>query len=264
MKRFLSGLLAILSVATAYSQPKHKQEGNRHPKADSLRMAIMANRFRPSNCSPRSEYQFQHNIVVTVKTSKPGKDSGSMKTRYLISDSGRFFGYEILENKMGRDEGRGQRKMKGIRDSKDSVLLMLMEDETGNKNGFCSGFRKQDIPAFLRNRKDTAKGYHAKDFVKTGRTKTICGYQCEEYKKDNADETMSIWVSKETSPWVTAFHKGVSGVSNDMPSATGFTGMAMEMDMLKKADQSSMVWMVTEVNKNTASTISTAGYTFPR
>ena len=66
-------------------------------------------------------------------------------------------------------------------------------------------------------------------FAKTGRTKQVLGYHCEEYKLETEDGHMEIWMTDEAPVKNTDFMEGMSSMlKNDNFMPPGMTGLAME------------------------------------
>lgn len=245
----------IILCSNVAAQPGKGPKGNRM-QGDSARMAGIAALMR-SSCTAKPEYKFISNMVVTMVSTQPGKDSTRLKNRYLFDDSGNYVGFEMLEN---NHQKNGENKSIGIRNLQDSTMVMLFTNGE-KKNGMCNSFKDKDIPAFVKRMqaKDTAKNTFKK-MVKTGKTKTICGFVCEEYTSENNKANYTFWFTQDAGAMVSKFNKGLRAQEQNIAWPAAYKGMMMEMTSVQKDNSMVMDWKVVEVNKNAPRTISTAGY----
>lgn len=264
-KLLICSLIGLSTLALSAQKNKDQNKEKKSQNRDSMMREAMKNYRYPgmmgAKCSALPVYKFQGNLVVVTTSGKPGKDSSHTKIKYFINDSFSYAAYTVLETDKKKDDRSGT--MTGILNFKDSTTVTLTERD-GKKMGMCMSMKKKDLPPFMRNNKhkDSTENYF-KGMAKTGRTKMICGYLCEEYKKDDAKETRTMWITKDESLWVGKLRRSVAAHGNnadDMPA--DMRGMMMEMTNLKKSDNAWFKWEVVEVNKNAPSQISTAEYEF--
>jgi hypothetical protein len=261
-------LACIFNLNAQWQSPGPGYKGN--PVQDSIMRAMMKNRFggMRGNCKPRPNYHFEHNSIVQFTSIQPGKDTMYNKTQYFISDSGLFVAYKIIESKKtkvksgedGEKPGMNAPKSTTIMALKDSLIYTLM-GEGDKKRGMCNSYKKQDLPGFMRNKKDSSEGNFG-NMVKTGKTKTICGYVCDEYASESKEIKRSMWVTQDASPWIVSMHRGLATNSQGSSSSAMYRGMMMELTTEHKVKHSISVWKVIELNKMSPTDISTAGYTF--
>ncbi|MBL7812887.1 MAG: DUF4412 domain-containing protein [Bacteroidetes bacterium] len=204
-------------------------------------------------CKFKPLYTFQHNMIVAMLSTSAGGDSNRVRTQYYFNDSINQFAGKMLESsRMGAGGG-----MISITTLKDSSILMLMETE-GKKRGFCTKIGRGMKGGRWKNA-EQKKENPFEGATKTGRTKTICGYECEEWMKDDNKATHHFWFTKEAAPWFAGMRNQLTSGPSEMP-ATGVKGMMLEMDKKDKERHSYFLWQVQEVNRNSPFTISTAGY----
>jgi hypothetical protein len=142
-------------------------------------------------------------------------------------------------------------------DSERSALIMLTEDD-GEKTGFATRFD----PAKLA---EDAMEEDVEDSdwkpMKTGKTKKILGYTCDEYLVDDEQSEAHMWISEELG-------KEISKEMLYNPNAFGgaFTqsrsvqGMVLEYDILYKERGEKTEMLVTDLDLNRKHSISTSGY----
>ena len=147
-------------------------------------------------------YNFNSKLQMHVESydGKGKKESDGEFITY-INPGGENFAYQFIGGDMEQN-GDGM----FIMDFKNQAMIIL-SDKNGEKSGIVYGFDAQGISDSIMNDeayKDMDQG-DVKDMPmspyvkKTGRTKTIEGYHCEEYKYDNPeDETKAtFWISKD-------------------------------------------------------------------
>ncbi|HKJ42041.1 MAG TPA: hypothetical protein VKA27_08090 [Sunxiuqinia sp.] len=147
-------------------------------------------------------YSFNSKLQMHVESyDKTGKKESDGEFITYINPGMQNFAYQFIGGDMDQ-QGDGM----FIMDFKNKAMIIL-SDQKGDKNGIVYGFDAKGISDSIMNDdayKDMENG-DVKDLpmspyvTKTGRTKTIEGYRCEEYKYDNPDdETKAIfWISKD-------------------------------------------------------------------
>ncbi len=143
-------------------------------------------------------YSFDHLIQMHIESqnSKGEKTSEGEFITHLSPESG-IMGYEFVSGDMA-DPGMGLI----IIDSKNKATIILSEndnDKTGIVYGLGTFFSEvQDESLEELDLSETPEAYLANPHVsKTGRTKTIAGYKCEEYKYDDELTESNIWITKD-------------------------------------------------------------------
>jgi hypothetical protein len=102
--------------------------------------------------------------------------------------------------------------------------------------------------------------------TKTGRSRAIAGYPCDEYKVVDPDVSgyAFVWMTKEFKVKSDTKYWGRSGMPNYY-NYPGFEGMVMlAMEEYDKNDKLAVKMETKEINEHFGHTISTAGYTFTK
>ena len=95
---------------------------------------------------------------------------------------------------------------------------------------------------------------------KTGNSKRIAGYKCDEYIYDDEESHADLWMTDELPPELWANMFGANAYSS---ASMGFYGgFVMQMDSKEKNTQERTTMLVNEVNRNQSESISTSGYQF--
>lgn len=205
-------------------------------------------------------YAFNHLIQMTVKNySKSGKldDEGVINT--LFSTNSKSMAYEVVSGDMAQ---KGQGKF--IIDAENGAMIILSEDK-GEKTGIVYGinsffqsigqtYNTEDIKTA-----DSPEAYLANPNVtKTGRSKTISGYKCDEYiyKDENAESEM--WVTKDLKLNSQDFFGSLFKIS--MYSGGIGWGYPMEITSTDKSSGNKSFMQVTKVDQNSGTKFSMKDY----
>lgn len=200
-----------------------------------------------------NSYSFSSNVkMVTESYDKKGKleSKGSLNT-YWGSNMD-VYAYEVIDEERKADE-------KGffIFDAKNMVSIMLSEDKN-EKNGVVTGLdlSQMVVPDSLKN---TGGNVQLNEKVKkTGKTKTILGYKCDEYVYEDEYDVSNVWITKDKT-WKTGNLFG--SVYKNPNLANGFPeGFVMEADTQHKATGDRSVLKVTEINEKIKKDIDLTGY----
>ena len=95
---------------------------------------------------------------------------------------------------------------------------------------------------------------------RTGNSKRIAGYKCDEYIYDDEESHAVLWMTDELPPelWANMF----SANTYTAASVGYYGGFVMEMDSKEKNSQERTTMLVKEVNRDKNESISTSGYQF--
>lgn len=146
-----------------------------------------------------------------------------------------------------------------IFDSKNSSMLILSDDD-GEKTGFAMGL---DPESFAEEMEENAEEFDTDAYqpYKTGKTKNILGYSCDEYLVEDEDSEARMWVSEELGNKVRK-----EMLRNEQTFGAAFyhaaylNGMVMEYDLLEKDTGERTLMQVTKVDLNHSHSISTRSY----
>jgi len=146
-----------------------------------------------------------------------------------------------------------------IFDDKNSAMLILA-DSDGEKTGFAMGIDKEALAEKTEEyaEKSSTKPY---DAYKTGKTKTVMGYSCDEYLIDDENTETHMWVSEKLGKQVRR-----EMLNNQQTFGAAFyhaaymNGMVLEYDFLDKEDGDRVVMQVINIDLNHSHNISTTSY----
>jgi hypothetical protein len=150
-----------------------------------------------------------------------------------------------------------------IFDTKNSAMLILTNSD-GEKSGFATSIDPETMAEEAEAYEEEDSGVDSDPFnyKKTGKTKNILGYSCDEYLMEDEATEVRMWVSEKLGKemrkeWMN--NKQTFGAM--FSSAYALNGMVMEYDFLDKEDGDKMVMQVTKIDLNQSHTVSTEGYT---
>jgi hypothetical protein len=170
-----------------------------------------------------------------------------------------------IESTVCFDEGSSdamfRSKMQGnssaiVMDQGNSCMIMLNE---GEKTGLISklslsGQAGSTPTGAAEKNEDDCK------MAKTGKTKSVSGYNCSEYRCENADGISIAWTTKD---FGSKINKILGGSSTGTTYKTeGVDGMVIQYEFYSKSDKSSSIMTIKSIDMKKSSSISLAGYQF--
>lgn len=211
----------------------------------------------------QDDYSFDSKLHMHIESYKKNgkKDSDGEFITYIDSD-GKSFAYEFVDGDMKQTNKDGL----FIMDLENKAMIILTE-EKGEKNGLVYGFDMQGlVDSDFNDSYAELENGEVSDIVmnpnveKTGRTKSIEGYKCEEYHySDPEDETeANFWISKDVNIVTRDF------MSTMMKSATYSHGMpwgfVMESESVNTKTGERTLMKITDVDTNANKVLSMDGY----
>ncbi|EOZ95568.1 hypothetical protein A33Q_2930 [Indibacter alkaliphilus LW1] len=207
-----------------------------------------------SDVEVADQYDFTGYTVleITGKDSK-GKDMDPMKMKAFLSEDVQVMGMEVDMDQGKKKKEDGTAIM--IYDFSRNASIILMESE-GEKQRMAYGI---DLVKISEGIEVDEEDMPEEDFTftKTGNTKTINGYACEEFVMDSEDAKASYWITQQPikgnntfwgneNPFLTSKMKSKNqSYFSDLPK-----GNLMEMYYESKVDKSIVDMKVIEINDN--------------
>ena len=150
-----------------------------------------------------------------------------------------------------------------IFDTKNSAMLILA-DSDGEKSGFATTIDPEAMADLAEDYVDESEeetDYSSFKPVKTGKTKQILGYSCDEYLLEDEESEVHMWVSEKLGKEMRK-----EWMNNQQTFGTMFmhayalNGMVLEYDVMEKNGEKT-VMQVTKIDMNSSHSVSTKGYT---
>ncbi len=208
-------------------------------------------------------YHFTFMLKMHFQTqNKNGKTTNEGEIVTYATPGEPNFAYEFLSGEPKNNNAPGTGLF--LMDFTNNVTLIL-SDENGKKSGIAFGMGNltdQETWKDLENEEEEVEtaeiDYVHPNVKKTGRTKNILGYPCEEYEFSDEENLSQFWITKK-----------IKGSSRDVYASifqssmfTGglYNGFLMESNHkdLKTGEISTM--QVTEINESTSQTFSVKEY----
>ncbi|MEZ4999190.1 MAG: DUF4412 domain-containing protein [Bacteroidales bacterium] len=221
---------------------------------------VMQGLFGGANVPHKELYQFDGKILMMMETyddEEDGADAVIEYTTYLNTKTSDI-AIEIkpISGEAAQTTG-GATVMNMIYDRENNTMLIITNME-GQKNAIASSL--DNLDDYDTN---TGEGIEPSDnatYKKTGATKTIAGYKCDEYEMQDGENTGLIWVTRDLPFKISENEMKNSGI----PAFSGGPfegGMMMEMEVFE-AGVKKMYMIVKEVDTRATKSISMEGFTF--
>ncbi len=203
-------------------------------------------------------YVFDHLIEMHIESfDKKGKKESEGEFITHLSSNSKSMAYQVVSGDMG-NPGQGM----FIIDAENGATIIISE-ENGEKTGIVYGmgaFFSSIGETYEEETMDlTPEAYLANPNVKkTGRTKTIAGYKCEEYKFDDEDTDSEVWITRDLKMNTQDFF---STLFKTNLYARGVPwGYMMEATSVDKKSGEKSVMQVTRVDSNSNTRFNIADY----
>lgn len=199
-----------------------------------------------------SEYAFDHRVDMVITTfDKKGKQDAVQNMQVLFSDKKPYMGVSV--------QVEGTNSVSVI--DMEAMLMVMLMDMGSNKMAMTI-----DLNSEWLEENDDESITAMESFKKTGRTKTILGYKCDEYVMTDDEGTTEFWITREDDLDIYRAFGAMSASSPDNKKGKGNSlpaghpgGMTMLTTMVSN-DGEKMIMEVTDVKKNSPLSIQTAGY----
>ena len=266
-----SGLDAIEGLFSKKKKKKKKdfQEEDRErsepasskSSSEDAQTAAIMKMMGGSDVQVQDEYKFDHRFLILMEDyDKKGKLNESNEMTFLSKEESSVMG--ILMNQEGVNS-------EIVYDLSNYEIVTLMNTD-GQKIGTTMSIDKSQIESMMAEEdSDAGNMSEMPTFKKTGNTKTISGYSCDEYVVENVQNMegrMTYWITDGLEiDWIKSM-ANMSSMNKQMPdmyTGTGYPedGSVIQMIVTEKNGER-MEMTVKEAETGKEITISTKGYTF--
>lgn len=197
-----------------------------------------------------AEYAFDHHVdMVMTQYNKRGKEESRQNMRMFFSDSKAVIGVEV------KVEGTAATSVIDM----EAMQMVVLTNMGTSKMAMVVDMNA----AMLAAEDDDMENYENPVFKKTGRTKKLLGYHCEEYIAEEDGERVEFWITRDEFLDVyqafTALEVANQSTTQTDPMSAHPGGMTMEMISTDEGGER-MTMVVTAVNRGQGKVIKTAGY----
>jgi len=147
-----------------------------------------------------------------------------------------------------------------IFDTKNSAMLILT-DSDGEKTGFATAFDPEAIAekaeAYVEDEEYDMDSYKP---IKTGKTKNILGYSCDEYLVEDEETEIHMWVSEKLGKEMRKeWMRNQQTFGTMFAQAYYLNGMVLEYEVMEENGEKSIM-QVKKIDMNHSHSVSTGGY----
>lgn len=201
----------------------------------------------------KEKYSFDHELEYKITTTeKKGKDTQNMNMIMMFSEKDPLFG-----SKMQLPEGASS----SIYDYEKGQMITLTQTQ-GMNMGMVMNIDQEAVAEYTAEESDKEPDY---SLEKTGNTKDILGYKCEEWKMEDDENTSLIWLTNDLDINIGRAFSSMAAASkgkSNMPGADYPSGTMMEVTSTEKKSGDIYHMVATRVDMNSNSSVSTEGYQF--
>ncbi|MCU4164515.1 DUF4412 domain-containing protein [Carboxylicivirga caseinilyticus] len=211
--------------------------------------------------SYENSYSFNASITMHIEsTDNNGKETSNGDIKIYTSTDEQTFAYEFISGEM--DNGSDKQKGLIIMDMKNQASIILNTQE-GEKTGIVYGVDGIMNGSMYEDAADKDEMPDDVDYVdpritKTGNTKTILGYKCDEYKYNDEESEGLLYITKDvdwkSEDFMTTIFKS-SMYTNGM-----FNGFLMASQHINLNDGEQSSYEVTDINRNDVSSFRMSDY----
>ncbi len=130
---------------------------------------------------------YEFDLVLDMLIESDGEKPQTMSMMY--NKEGKFFGVRTVDNKGGSNTV--------VMDQENNLNCMFMEDKKGKKTGMAMPNMMSAFGQYASTQVAEEVESDQVSFRKTGKTKTVAGYRCDEYEAESSESSALIYVSKE-------------------------------------------------------------------
>ncbi len=241
------------AVEEAIRKDQYEKHGK--PGEDKLNEWLGGNLM---NVTPAAEYQFNVSVTQHIVTYKNGKVKDEKDMKYYLNGEKKMFGMET--DQAADNKKKTATKMITVYDNGSNAMLMFNLTEKSLFAMNMNAFRSRESMEAAKQPTDKKPATSDVSCGKTGKTKTIMGYNCYEWvcKKADAKSYTAMWVNSDVKITDMPFMGG-GKVPSSYGKNTGINGGVLEIDVYEN-DELTTTMTVTEINTKENLTLVSADY----
>ena len=214
--------------------------------------------FGSGTVEVKESFEFTSSIDIKVTTTDKKENVTVMTMKMLFPENEEYFGMEI-NSPDNTEEQMPPMKMVYDFESQQMVTMMI---NSGQKIGMVISINEEELAKWVDE--DDSDIEDMPEWKKTGKTKNILGYTCEQYVFSDNDGSGEAWVSDDDDLNI-GYAMNAMANSQDGKNNKGKSdypdGAILEMTFTSD-DGETMSWIATEIKTDTHIVIKTEGYQF--
>lgn len=233
MKKVLNIFAVLASIISAFSLQAQDLED-------------VLSQMASSNIKAVYDQEYTFNTYLQMEISDPGANS----VVYNIYTTKDGKSYAVRFNSQGAESVI-------LLDTQNSSLLMLADDG-GEKTGMAIGIDPKALAELTAKIESTEKDYSE---FKTGKTRILLDYQCDEYLIREDGTEISMWVSEELGKKIGKKALASQGIfGGGFAHAAGVRGMVMEYSYKDIGSDESRGMKVTRIDLEARNSVKVSDY----
>jgi len=240
--------------------------GQTNPSSQNMDMNALMGSMGISSGEVNTKPVYEFDGLIEMEITNYEKDDPVENTTYTTYVDSKSLDYGMAFNEPGSAD-----KSFIIFDTENDLMLTLAESD-GEKTGFAISFTPEQAEAIAEEmeEEDTEETVTSVEEVtdpyaayRTGKTKKILGYKCDEYRieEEDQDEVVTMWITQDLSKDIKKSYLRNSTFTGMFMYAYYTNGMVMEYILEDTADDTRTVMTVTDIDLNRKNSVSTQGYT---
>lgn len=227
----------------------------RPSRSDSERAEALMNAMGVSTADIdyKESYTFTAEITtLTTATNDDGTAAPQAETVMVINSSNKDVMFSVLSE---------EKLASTIVDNENGCVIILTEED-GKKGGVATKFNIEDPESVAESMPVSLMEYAAEEDeevctpVKTGKSKTISGFKCHEYRCETNDEINVMWLSNDIK--LNKRYEGIAWL--EMFSSDEYDGVIVQFETYSKNNKSSSVMTLTSIDWSKTTLFSTKEY----
>ncbi|MFZ5940122.1 MAG: DUF4412 domain-containing protein [Bacteroidota bacterium] len=210
------------------------------------------------NVKMKEKYEFDGYMKMVIKTyDKKGKLEESTDYYTYLSKTTPDYAM-VFVNPETKD------KSTIVFDTENLTMLTLGESD-GEKTGFAITITEDQVQALKEKAEEEGETAETEEsmpasYTKTGRSKKILGYDCDEYRYEDEEGTAEIWITQDLNGKMSKGYMENSAFGGYFNYAYASNGTVLEYVFVDKQDGEKMTMTVDELDLDKKNNISTSGY----
>jgi len=249
------------SIDSPESKSSQQKSGNDEQDSQAMMKMLSKMTGGESDYKLQDTYDFSGNFLMEMEIFEKEKSSMKTKMRMFLTKDSEYIGMEVDTDAM--TEGQMQGAYILFDTPNKSMITFTKTAETGGMALVMSLPDMEDLEEFSDS--DDLEDYSSENtkIRKTGKTKTILGYSCDNYIIEDDETITDAWVTTSL-PFNQYQAFNYMQASNPKAQSGGLAGIPngflMEAESTHKKDKMKSVIKMLEVNPNKRTSFSTKGY----